>query len=125
MSNRNGQGKYTPTVTDEEILASFVAADRPFQTATDISERFGLDRSQAYRRLQRLADTGSLEKSKIGSRAVVWWESKSTIDESSPDISGVNPDDEFWKYAGMFTSGPTDVAANVDKYLYGERRNEP
>lgn len=122
MSKRNEHGEYTPTVTDEEILASFVTADRPFQTATDLAERFGLDRSQAYRRLQRLADTGSLEKSKIGSRAVVWWKPKSTTDESSSDIRGVNPDDEFWECAGMFSSGPADVAANVDKYLYGEHR---
>lgn len=122
MSNRNDHGEYTQTVSDEEVLASFATAARPFQTATDIAERFSLDRSQAYRRLQQLADVGSVQKAKIGGRAVVWWRSDTAGDATTTESHGINPDAKFWQLSGMFPEGgPTDVAANVDKYLYGER----
>lgn len=73
MSNRNESGEYTPTTTDAAILLYFEDADRPFQTARSVADRFGFDRSQAYRRLQRLADEGALNKTKVGGRAAVWW----------------------------------------------------
>lgn len=73
MSNRNDSGEYTSTTTDTAILSYLTDADQPFQTAQSVADQFGLDRSQAYRRLQRLADEGVLNKTKVGGRAAVWW----------------------------------------------------
>ena len=86
--SRNDRGEYTSKATDEAILAHFSRADRPFQTAQSVAEQFDLDRSQAYRRLQQLAENGILEKEKVGGRAAVWW-----LVTDAPDVEERDPED--------------------------------
>lgn len=86
--SRNDRGEYTPKATDEAILAHFARSDRPFQTAQSVAEQFDLDRSQAYRRLQQLAENGVLEKEKVGGRAAVWW-----LVTDAPDVEERDPED--------------------------------
>jgi DNA-binding IclR family transcriptional regulator len=73
MTNRDEQGQYQSSVSEQAILSFFTESERPYQTARDVGDRFDLDRSTAYRRLQRLADEGQLRKDEVGARAVVWW----------------------------------------------------
>lgn len=118
MSNRNDRGKYTTSVTDESLLARFSRADRPFQTAQSIADHFDLDRSQAYRRLQQLADDGALEKTKVGGRAVVWW---LTGDYAhAPEPNDVNVDDPIFKRTTFEAGDPEDMSERIDEILYGE-----
>jgi Fic family protein len=73
MPDRDDRGQYQTAVNDSEILSFFGRAVRPYQTAQSVGDEFGLERSTAYRRLQRLADEGPLRKDEVGARAVVWW----------------------------------------------------
>lgn len=73
MANRDEQGQYRSAVSEQAILSFFTESERPYQTARAVGDRFDLDRSTAYRRLQRLVDNGQLRKDGVGARAVVWW----------------------------------------------------
>ena len=70
---RTDSGQFTESTTDYDIWSFIFNAERPFQAAGDVAEHFDIDRSQAYRRLQRMSDDGELRKEKVGARAVVWW----------------------------------------------------
>ena len=117
VSNRNDLGEDTSNVTDESLLATFSRADRPFQTAQSIADHFDLDRSQAYRRLQQLADDGALEKATVGGRAVVWW---LTDDANTPEIHDVNADDPILNRTIFEAGDPDDTSERIDEILYGE-----
>lgn len=116
--SRNDQGEYTARTTDEEILSHFSQAARPFQTAQSVAEQFDVDRSQAYRRLQQLADEGVLEKAKVGGRAVVWWISET--DEPTGKPHDVNPDDPIFNRDTFEAGEPSDTSENIDEVLYGD-----
>lgn len=94
-----GSTRFTPTITDEAILERFEEG-RPFHTANEVAEWFDVDRSTAYRHLSDLADEGSLEKVKVGSRTVVWWlpaaDEEETTAPAAPlrNIVGVLDEDE-------------------------------
>ena len=118
MSDRNDDGTYTTGVSDEALLARFTRAGRPFQTARSIADHFDLDRSQAYRRLQRLADDGALEKAKVGGRAVVWW---LTDDHAhAPETDAVNPADPIFDRTTFEAGDPTNTSERIDEILYGD-----
>lgn len=91
--SRNDRGEYTPRTGDEDLLTYFLRADRPIQTAQSVADEFGLDRSQAYRRLQQLAEEGVIEKEKVGGRAVVWWLAGASTEEHQDDRSAVEERD--------------------------------
>lgn len=63
----------TPSATDEEIISAISGATEPFTTAGDVAEAVGLSRQRAHDRLQRLYESGRIEKTKVGGSAVVWW----------------------------------------------------
>ncbi|KYH24355.1 hypothetical protein HAPAU_33380 [Halalkalicoccus paucihalophilus] len=116
--SRNDQGEYTTRITDEDILAHFSQAGRPFQTAQSVAEQFDVDRSQAYRRLQQLADEDALEKAKVGGRAVVWWISDN--DEPTSKPHEVNPDDPIFDRDTFQAGEPDDTSEKIDEVLYGD-----
>lgn len=70
---RSDTGQFVESVTDYDMWSYILHAERPFQPTGDVADHFEIDRSQAYRRLQAMADRGDLRKEKVGSRAVVWW----------------------------------------------------
>jgi hypothetical protein len=41
--SRNDRGEYSPTVTDEEILAFIAREQQPIQTAQAVADQFGID----------------------------------------------------------------------------------
>jgi len=121
--SRNEREDHTVRATDEEILAYISRNERPVQTARSIGEQFGFDRSQAYRRLQQLADEGVLEKTKVGGRAVVWWIADKT-DHTESDPHQVNPNDPIFT-RGTFEAGePDDTSKKIDEILYGDGASE-
>ena len=68
-AERDESGQFESELDDEDIV-SYFAEGRPFHTAQEVSDRFGVDRSTAYRRLSRLEDDERLEKVSLGSRTV-------------------------------------------------------
>jgi predicted RNase H-like HicB family nuclease len=76
---RDGEGRYSPTVSDEALLHYFDRGQRDFHSANEIATEFDFDRSQAHRRLSRLANRGELERVQIGRRNVVWWRPRDVI----------------------------------------------
>ncbi|WP_254863693.1 helix-turn-helix domain-containing protein [Halovivax gelatinilyticus] len=122
MSERNDRGTFSQTVSDESLLAYFSRADRPFQTARSIADHYHLDRSQAYRRLQQLADDGALEKAKVGGRAVVWWLADG---ENASKPSDVNTDDPIFERTTFEAGDPADTSERIDEILYGGAVGNP
>lgn len=76
---RDGDGRYAEMVADEELLHYFEAGQRDFYSANEVADEFDLDRSQAHRRLSRLADRGELDRVEIGNRNVVWWRPRDIV----------------------------------------------
>lgn len=104
---RDDGGLYTSTVTDEELLHFFDTAQRDFYSAREIATEFDLDRSQAHRRLSRLAEEGKLERVKVGKRNVVWWRPRDVVVliEENDGYSVVDPE------TGVASQGETRVEA--------------
>lgn len=122
--SRNDRGEYTPRTKDGDILAYFSQGDRPFQTAQSIAEQFDFDRSQAYRRLQQLADEGELEKAKVGGRAVVWWISEDDGRVAGANPHDVNPEDPLFDRDTFEVGEPRDTSETIDEILYEDEAPE-
>ena len=73
MAERNDTGQFESKIDADDVAVFIRDADRPFQTTRDVAENFDVDRSTAYRALERLSDDGRLNKDKISANAVVWW----------------------------------------------------
>lgn len=113
-AERDEHGQFESELGSEDIMRYF-ADGRPFHTAQEVADRFGIDRSTAYRRLRRLADDGRLEKVSLGSRTVVWWDRAATA--TVPD--GIAPDDPLFS-APTFTVEDPVAEPEIDDVLYGE-----
>ncbi|WP_440764288.1 helix-turn-helix domain-containing protein [Natronorubrum sp. DTA7] len=113
-ADRNESGQFESTFDDEEILAHF-ADGRPFHTAQEVADRFGVDRSTAYRRLSDLAAAGALEKVTLGSRTVVWWYPTETAGEHTE----AETDDPLFTAPAFTIDEPIDED-DIDDVLYGE-----
>ncbi|MFB6193787.1 MAG: helix-turn-helix domain-containing protein [Halobaculum sp.] len=111
---RTDDGRFEREVTDEELLA-FFAEGRPFHTAREVADRFDVDRSTAYRRLTRLAESSALERVSLGSRTVVWWY---RIDEHGASDE-FDPDDPVFTAPTFTADDPVDET-EIDEVLYDD-----
>lgn len=111
---RDESGQFESDLGNEDIMSYFIEG-RPFHTAQEMADRFGIDRSTAYRRLSRLADDGRLEKVSLGSRTVVWWYTVDTA--TAPDT--VASDDPLFSAPTFSIDKPVDED-EIDDVLYGE-----
>lgn len=97
MPDRDGTGRFESKI-DTDTVAEFIRdADRPFQTTRDVAERFDVDQSTAYRKLQHLAEDGRLNKTQVSANAVVWWipddgKMEGISQRHGDDHYGENPD---------------------------------
>ncbi|WP_424005665.1 FaeA/PapI family transcriptional regulator (plasmid) [Haloarcula salina] len=62
-----------PKATDEEIIELIVSAETPFVTTGDIAEAVSLSSERARQRLNQLDKQGKIDRTKVGSSAVVYW----------------------------------------------------
>ena len=113
-TERDENGQFESELGNEDIM-SYFAERRPFHTAQEVADRFGIDRSTAYRRLSRLEDDGRLEKVSLGSRTVVWWYTADTA--ATPDE--VASDDPLFSAPTFSVDDPVDED-EIDDVLYGE-----
>ena len=110
---REDTGRYTETVTLDDVLGVFETVDGPVVTSGDVAEALDCSRETARRKLSTLEEEGSVASRKTAGR-VVWWRV-----DSSKEPSGINPDDPFWELEPG-ASGESDVSENVDEVLYGD-----
>ncbi|NHX37272.1 MULTISPECIES: winged helix-turn-helix domain-containing protein [Halolamina] len=62
-----------PTVSDEEILDVFQQSPDPVLTTRDVAEAIDMGRRGTYQRLEDLAESGTIQKKKVGETGAVWW----------------------------------------------------
>jgi len=60
-------------VTREELLRKIREHENPFVTSSEMAEVFGVKRQTAYKHLERLSNSGVLEKEKVGGSAAIYW----------------------------------------------------
>jgi len=113
MSRERGDtGRYTETVTLDDVLSVFETVAGPVVTSGDVAETLDCSRETARRKLRALEQQDLVASRKTAGR-VVWW----TVDEQE-SARGINPDDPFWEFEPG-TSGESDVSESVDEVLYG------
>lgn len=111
-ADRDEGGKYTATVSDEEILAAIDQASGPVVTAAELEEVLPIGRRAIRERLVDLLDQDRVDRKKVGGRAVVWWRA------SRADVpDGVTIEDDPVFDLPTFASGASDVSENVDRYV--------
>jgi predicted ArsR family transcriptional regulator len=101
-SDRDGGGRYTPSVTDADILGILERASAPVMTATEIADELPIGRSAVRKRLVDLHERGTVERKSVGARSVVWW----IVDEDdeTPDFK-----------SGFGAFAETDLEAQVEQ----------
>lgn len=110
---REDTGRFSQTVSLDDVLAVFELVEGPVVTSGDVAEALDCSRETARRKLRSLADQGRVAGRSTAGR-VVWW-----IPETRPSVRDVDPDDPFWEFEPG-ASGESDVSESVDEVLYGE-----
>ena len=113
-TDRDERGQFDSEI-DDDVVVRYFAEGRPFHTAGEVADRFGIDRSTAYRRLRRLAEDGRLEKVTLGSRTVVWWDAT----DADPTAEEADADDPLFAAPSFAVDDPVDEDG-IDDVLYGE-----
>jgi len=109
---REKTGRYTESVSLDDVLAVFTAVRGPVVTSGDVADACECSRETARRKLRDLEERGQVNSRKTAGR-VVWW-----VVDAGP--AGVDPDDPFWEL-DPGASGESDVSERVDDVLYGDR----
>jgi hypothetical protein len=116
---RDNRGQFIEQITLEDVLGVLRRTDEPM-TGTEIGTELGISNRAALNKLNTLHEREDIRRKEVGARAVIWW-----LPTELSVATDIDSDDPFWATAGMFPAGgPTDVAANADDYLYGDRRNQ-
>lgn len=110
---RNENGRYTETVTRDDVLGVFETVDGPVITSGDVAETLDCSRETARRKLRSLDEQGHVASRKTAGR-VVWW-----LVDDRESAREIEPDDPFWEFEPG-SSGQSDVSESVDEVLYGE-----
>ena len=71
--DRDEEGRYTPTRSDEEILSVIREGRPPAQTASSIANAVELTRPSVYERLRALEEAGGVESANLTKRVKIWW----------------------------------------------------
>jgi DNA-binding transcriptional ArsR family regulator len=70
---RDEDGKYTPSVSENEVLCALRDHPDPVVTVPELAERVDVSGETVRRHLSTLHDRGVVERKTVGARAVVWW----------------------------------------------------
>jgi len=111
---REDSGRFSVTVTLDDVLDVFDAVDGPVVTSADVAEALDCSRETARRKLRTLEEDGRVNSRKTAGR-VVWW----VIDEVE-SAREIDPDDAFWEFEPG-ASGESDISETVDRVLYSEK----
>lgn len=84
-TNRDAGGKYTPSVSDKDILTAIDHAPGPVATAAELADVLPIGRRAIRERLLDLNEHGEVARKTVGARSVVWWRTTDS-DEETPDF---------------------------------------
>lgn len=85
-SNRDAGGKYTPSVSDEDVLTAIDQVPGPVATAAELADVLPIGRRAIRERLLDLTERGEVARKTVGARSVVWWRTTDSDDEGTPDF---------------------------------------
>lgn len=85
-TNRDSGGKYTPSVSNEDILTAIDQAPGPVATAAELADVLPIGRRAIRERLLDLTERGEVDRKTVGARSVVWWRTTDSDDEETPDF---------------------------------------
>lgn len=111
--DRDEHGRYTQTVSLEDVLGVFEDVDGPVITSGDVAQALDCSRETARRKLNTLSEQGRIASRRTAGR-VIWW----IVDERTVPQE-IDPEDPFWEFRPG-ASGESDVSETVDEILYGE-----
>jgi repressor of nif and glnA expression len=99
---RDDTGRFTETVTEQDILKVFDYDDDPALSAGEIADglrRFGkqLTREGVRQRLEQMHENGLVSRKKFGARAVGWWaEVAPELDSATADRVDSRRESDDW-----------------------------
>lgn len=108
---REDTGRYTETVTLDDVLSVFETVDGPVVTSGDVADALDCSRETARRKLRTLEEQERIRSRKTAGR-MVWW-----VVDAQESAHDVDPDDPFWQFEPG-ASGESGVSENVDDVLY-------
>jgi hypothetical protein len=111
--DRTDAGRFTETVSVDDVLGVFEAVEGPVVTSGDVAETLDCSRETARRKLRALENRGHVASRETAGR-IVWW-----LAEDLDATHGVDADDPFWDLEPG-ASGETAVSETVDAVLYGD-----
>lgn len=90
---RRDSGEFDETISEQDILKVFDAADEPFLTAGEIAQRLPVSRQAVNYRLSQMADRGLVGRKDVGARAVGWWAevAPEPLETDVPDYEDAEP----------------------------------
>lgn len=106
------EGRFTETVTLEDVLRVFTRVEGPVVTSGDVADRLDCSRETARRKLGDLRAAGRVASRKASGR-VLWWET------DDRETTGIDPEDPFWSGEPHSGGEPMDED-DIDDVLYGE-----
>lgn len=62
-----------PRATDEDILEVFQQSEEPVLTTVEVAAELPIKRHAVYKRLDKLAEEGSIVKKPVGNSGTVWY----------------------------------------------------
>jgi predicted ArsR family transcriptional regulator len=71
--DRDDRGRYTKSVSEQDILKIFDRADAPFLTAKELANELPFTKQAANHRLQQMHEKDHVERKQAGGRSIGWW----------------------------------------------------
>lgn len=72
-TDRDDDGRFAESVSEQDILKVFDRADAPFLTAKEVADTLPFTRQAATYRLKQMLDKGYVDRKQTGARSVGWW----------------------------------------------------
>ena len=106
-TNRDDGGKYTASVSDEDILTAIDHVSGPVATAAELADILPIGRRAIRERLLDLTERGDVDRKTVGARSVVWWRTIDSDDEETPDFRA-----GFGAFAGSDLAEQVEAASD-------------
>lgn len=111
---RDDAGRYSDSVTLDDVLGVFEAVDGPVVTSGDVADALDCSRETARRKLRALEDRARVASRKTAGR-VVWWR----VDTGAVTTE-FDADDPLFSGAPLLAPEEPVDETDIDDVLYGE-----
>lgn len=111
---REDSGRYTETVTPDDVIEVFAQVDGPVVTSGDVSDALGCSRETARRKLRALEEEGRVRSRKTTGR-VVWW-----LTDSAQATMEIDPEDPLFSGDPLLAPDDPVDEREIDSIVYDE-----